>query len=275
MTFSPRTCAVTLAVTCWPLSLSPSFGSPSPPSRRTSGWNVLPSSTERRSTSSHSPSRTRYCFPPTAITAYVFFSGISAKRAGSPAPRAAARLLLGLLLGGRFARLGLGFRLGRGSCGLGSSGGLGGSLLRGCGLLLPAPPSATPSARLALGLLALRLRRLSVRSRLVAILGNEDRMRRRLPDILDPDLDLLADLRSRARDRDHIAVQARDRVRLGVEMRFLELDLELLARLDRERLRFHLRGLSFAENGEVIVWSALPALERETASRLLLELGEP
>jgi hypothetical protein len=66
-------------------------------------------------------------------------------------------------------------------------------------------------------------------------------MRRRLADVLDPDLDLLADLCSRARDRDHIAVQPGDRVRLGMVMGFLELVLELLARLVGDRLRLHLR----------------------------------
>ena len=37
---------------------------PSPPTNRTFGWNMLPSSCASRSTSRYSPSRTRYCFPP-------------------------------------------------------------------------------------------------------------------------------------------------------------------------------------------------------------------
>ena len=48
-----------------PPSLSPS----GPPTASTGGANVSPGSTARRSTRRRSPSRTRYCLPPTAITA--------------------------------------------------------------------------------------------------------------------------------------------------------------------------------------------------------------
>src|SRR5919108_2311641 len=96
ITFSPSTCAATFAVTCWFLSLSASLGSPSPPRRRSSGWNVLPSSCGTRSTSRRSPSRTRYCLPPTAMIAYVFFSAIALSE----------RALLARF-GGRFYRLAL------------------------------------------------------------------------------------------------------------------------------------------------------------------------
>src|SRR4051794_27785771 len=53
----PRSCARTFTVTA-----------PSPSS--TSGLKVLPSSALTRSTTSVSPSRTRYCFPPSRMIAY-------------------------------------------------------------------------------------------------------------------------------------------------------------------------------------------------------------
>ena len=69
--FSPSTCAATRAVTRCPFSSSRRAASRRRRRRSsTSGWNVAPSSCGSRSTSSHSPSRTRCCFPPTLMIAY-------------------------------------------------------------------------------------------------------------------------------------------------------------------------------------------------------------
>src|SRR6478752_7300065 len=68
--FSPRRCSTTSAVTV-PFSFARSVTTASPPVISTSGVNVLPASSAWRSTRSFCPCSTRYCLPPTLITAYM------------------------------------------------------------------------------------------------------------------------------------------------------------------------------------------------------------
>ena len=63
----PFSCESTVAVTT--TSAGAICGSPEPPASSTAGVKDAPSSSARRSTSSRSPSRTRYCLPPTEMIA--------------------------------------------------------------------------------------------------------------------------------------------------------------------------------------------------------------
>src|SRR5436853_553080 len=67
---SPRRCSTTLAETA-PSSFERSVTTSSPPVMSTSGENVSPAACRCRSTRSVCPCSTRYCLPPTLITAYM------------------------------------------------------------------------------------------------------------------------------------------------------------------------------------------------------------
>src|SRR6478609_6111341 len=110
--FSPRTCSSTSAVTA-PLSLLRSTTTESPPVISTSGVKLLPASSGWRSTRSFCPCSTRYCFPPTLITAYMRnstrkcphgYGRDDGNRPLSLAEQQPQQALLARLSGGRFGR---------------------------------------------------------------------------------------------------------------------------------------------------------------------------
>src|SRR5581483_10247948 len=183
------------------------------------------------------------------------------------AARAAARLLLRrrarrLRLRTRVRRLGLLLALGHLLLGR-----LTGPGLRDILVLLPRRRAACARRLLGLGL---------GRQRLVGDLDRIDELRpgRALADGGDPGLHLLADELRGVRDGDVDAVELRDPGVRVVQPDLAELQLELLADLDRQR-RGDLLERPLRQHPEVVEVLALLADEEEAALRRLLQLAQP
>ena len=90
--------------------------------------------------------------------------------------------------------------------------------------------------------------------------------------LVDLDQLALADERAAAGDRDHVAVDLRDRVVDVVHVRLLDLDQDLLALLERQRALLDLLARALGGDLERVERDALGALEVEVLAGLLLEL---